>query len=116
MPFVITEPQRIEGTKLGFAVYSYHFSFDDKINFEQKYDRKLMIFKLKDTPFNEVDKILHEEKFLFNENMRGDINNFLQDYVKENSKYVTDLRKMAEYFARSNNYYLKGKSENELSR
>ncbi len=111
MPFIITEPQRIEGTKLGFAIYPYHFSFDDKIYFEKKYDRKLMIFKMKETPFNEVDKILHEEKFVFNEITRRDLNNFLQDYIKKNSKYVTDLDKMAEYFARSSNYYLQKDDE-----
>ena len=50
MPFIITEPQKIEGTNLGFSVYPYHFSFEDKFR-ERGINQKIVIFKIKDSEF-----------------------------------------------------------------
>ena len=106
MPFIVTEPQRIEGTQLGYAVYPYQFSFEDHIWFEKKYDRKLMIFKLKDSPFNEVEKVLHEDKFLFAEEKRGYIDGVLKNFVCKNGQYVTNFTQMGKYFTRQTNFNL----------
>lgn len=114
MPFIVTEPQRIEGTRLGYAVYSYHFSFEDHIEFEKKYDRKLMIFKLKDTPFAEVDKVLHEEKFRFVETNRGFVDSVLKSFICQNGHYVCDFEKMDKYFQRTNNYNLVGVQKEDV--
>ncbi len=102
MPFLIVEPQKIEGTMLGFAVYPYHFSFDDHIDFSQKYDRKLMIFKLKNTPNIEVDKILAEKRYLFSETHRGFVDGLLQSYIQNNPQFITDKQKYEEFFGELN--------------
>lgn len=109
MPFIVTEPQKIEGTQLGFAVYPYQFSFDDHILFENKHDRKVVIFKMKDSTFNEPEKILREETFLFAEAKRGHVDAILKKFVCQNAKYVDDVKKMGEYFLRQNNFNLVSK-------
>ncbi len=112
MPFIITEPQRIEGTKLGFAVYSYRFSFEDHIDFSKKYDQKLMIFKLKDAPFNEVEGVLHEHRFLFNDVARGYVDDVLKKYVGAHPQYVTDENKCEKFFAPKSNNSISTKPQN----
>ena len=100
MPFLVTEPQRIEGTKLGFAIYPYHHSFDDHIDFSTKYNQKLMFFKLKDTPYNEIDKVLGEERYLFNDVYRGFVENKIKEFVCKNPQYVVDPQKTEKYIAK----------------
>lgn len=110
MPFITTEPQRIEGTRLGYAVYSYQFSFQDHLTFEKKYDRKLMIFKLKDTAFVEVEKVVFEDKYCFNDVKNSYIDEVLKSFICQNAHHIVDIEKMDNYFKKSSNYNLIGKT------
>ena len=99
MPYMISEPQRVEGTSLGFAVYPYYFSFEDHIDFSDKHDKKLVVFKLKDTKFVEVEKTLHEERFQGEEVRRGFVDRFMQKFLDDNPMYVTDQNKLDAYMS-----------------
>lgn len=98
MPFLVTEPQRIEGTVLGFSVYPYHFAFAEQ-NPSAQYNQKLMIFKLKDSQFIEVDKVLHEHRFRYEDVATNYVPIELKKYVAKHPEYVLNTGKMCEYFA-----------------
>ncbi len=101
MPFLLTEPQRINGTKLGYAVYPYDFSFDDHIE-QRDYNRKLTIFQLKDCKFVEVDHIVGEHRFKRETASREYINGKLQEFVSKNPQYVVDQQKVNAFFGEKN--------------
>ncbi len=101
MPFIVTEPQKIDGTQLGFAVYPYHFSFQDFVERDRKYNQKLLIFKMKTSPFVEVDKVLHEEKFLDSEVSRHFVNDRLRSFISANSEYVIDPARTNQFFEKN---------------
>lgn len=102
MPFLITEPQKIDGTKLGYAVYPYHESFDDHF-VPKEYNQKLLIFKMKDSPFVEAEKILHEEHFKFQDIHRGFVDERLFQFVKNNQDFIVDKNKVTNFFSRLQN-------------
>lgn len=99
MPFLVTEPQKIDGTKLGYAVYSYHHSFFDHFDFSQ-YNQKLMIFKMKDSAFLEVESVLAEEHFKYQEASRSFVDKKLFSYVKNNPQYIEDSQKVTQFFSK----------------
>lgn len=101
MPFIVTEPQKIEGTQLGFAVYPYQFAFQDFVGKDRKFNQKLLIFKMKNSPYIEIDKVLYEEKFLDSEVSRCHINDKLKKFVSENCKYVVDSSRAKKFFEKN---------------
>lgn len=100
MPFLITEPQKIDGTKLGYAVYPYHASFDDHID-TRDYNHKLMIFKMKDGPFMEAEKIVHEEHYRYQDVHHGYVDERLYEFLKYNQEYITDKSQVVAFFSRN---------------
>lgn len=101
MPFIVTEPQKIEGTQLGFSVYPYHFDFQDFVEKDRKFNRKLIIFKMKNSPYMEVDKVLFEEKFLNEEVKREFVNERLKSFISSHQEYVFDKEKTEKFFEKS---------------
>ncbi len=101
MPFIVTEPQKIEGTQLGFAVYPYQFNFQDFVEKDRKFNQKLLIFKMKNSPYIEIDKVLYEEKFLDSEVSRHHVNNTLKKFISENREYVVDGSRAEKFFERN---------------
>ncbi len=99
MPFLITEPQRIGGTTLGYSVYPYHHSFDDHAN-PLLGNQKLVIFALKNSPFIETDHIVHQEMFKYENTTSGYVDERLKDFVSKHEEYVFDKRAVSDYFAR----------------
>ncbi len=97
MPFIITEPQKIEGTKLGFSVYPYHFSFNDK-NRDRSSNQKLVIFKLKDSQFIEPDFKVFELKYADHIAARNFVDKNLKEFVVAHPEFVTEPQKVVEYF------------------
>lgn len=100
MPFIITEPQRIEGTQLGYSVYPYNFSFQDHFERDRKVNQKLLIFKLKDSPFIEVEKILFQETFVDNQVSRFYVDQKLKEFTENNTNYVLDQKRLGNFFHR----------------
>lgn len=97
MPFIITEPQKIEGTNLGFSVYPYHFSFEDKFR-ERGINQKIVIFKLKDSEFVETEKKVFELKFADFMVSRGFVSKTLKEFVIDNPQYVKEPTKVVSFF------------------
>ena len=54
MPYIVTEPVKIEGTKLGYALFPYQFSFADIKRESDDHLMRLYIYELKDSKFIEV--------------------------------------------------------------
>lgn len=101
MSFIVTEPQKIEGTQLGFAVYPYQFNFQDFVEKDRKFNQKLLIFKMKNSPYIEIDKVLYEEKFLDSEVSRHHVNNTLKKFISENREYIVDGSRAEKFFERN---------------
>ena len=96
MPFLLTEPRRIEGTKLGFAVCPYEFDFSDC---EEAKDgnRKLYIYLLKDSPFVEVEKVLNMHKFRYDVVPRNYVKKKIESFVLQNLQYITDQKGFCDF-------------------
>jgi len=99
MPFLTTEPQKIAGTSLGFAVYPYHFSFNDHIE-NRGFNQKLVIVKLKGSPFIEVEKTLFEEKIVTENVYRNYIDDTLKKFVETHKEYIRDKDAVDKFFKR----------------
>lgn len=97
MPFIITEPQKIEGTNLGFSVYPYHFSFEDKFR-DKGTNQKLVIFKLKDSEFVEAESKVFEVKFADFMVSRGFVSKTLKEFVVDNPQYIKEPTKVVKFF------------------
>ena len=103
MPFVITEPQKINGTTLGFSVYPYHFSFSD--NFKSRdFNQKLVVFKLKDSKFIEIDEKVFEVSFADHKVERNFVEKTLKNFVVENPKYITNPQEVVDCFITEKNF------------
>lgn len=100
MPFIVTEPQRIQGTYLGYSVYPYSYSFDDHIN-AKGVSAKLMIFQLKRSQFIEIDHILHEESYKHGEVGPNFVDRRLKDFVSGHPEYVFSPQSVNNFFART---------------
>lgn len=97
MPFMMTEPQRIEGTKLGYSVYPYHFSFQDHTR-QKDCNQKLVVFELKDSKFVEVEKKLIEIQFADYLVSRDFVAQNLKKFVVEHPCFVTNPQRVVEFF------------------
>lgn len=98
MPYIITEPQRIEGAKLGFSVYPYHFSFNDK-NRDRSSNQKLVIFKLKDSEFVESEFKVFELKYADHIAARNFVDRKLKEFILDHPEFVTEPQKVVDYFS-----------------
>ncbi len=97
MPFIISEPQKIEGTMLGFSVYPYHFSFQDR-NRDKNSNQKLVIFKLKESKFIEPDYKLFELSYADFLVSRNFVDKNLKEFIISHPQYVVDPQKVVAYF------------------
>ena len=98
MPFIVTEPQRIEGTELGFAVYPYHFNFQDFLEKDRKFNNKLLIFKMKHSPFAEVESVLFESRYSDQVESKYYVNDVLKEFIKTHQQYIIDREKLERFF------------------
>lgn len=99
MPYIVTEPIKIDGTDLGFAVYPYQFSFLDQIRKGEESAAKLNIFQLKKTKFIEVEKVLYQKEFSLTMQTSNKIYSALKKFITQNGEYVRDVNAMATFFA-----------------
>ena len=99
MPFIVTEPQRIEGTRLGFAVFPYQFDPSDHITVNDG-DRKLCVFLLKKSPFVEVERVLAEKLFRYEEASKDFVDKSLQAFVLKHPEYITDQKGFCDFFGK----------------
>ena len=102
MPFILTEPQRIEGTKLGFSIYPYHFSFQDKFDLPRNFNEKLVVFALKDSRFIEVSCKVAEVHYMDYAVDRDFVDKTLKNIIKQYPQFVTDPNKLKDYFSKEN--------------
>lgn len=93
----MTEPQKIDGTTLGFSIYPYHFSFQDKIK-DKSSNQKLVIYKLKNSEFIEPECKVFEEKFASHLVPRNHVERLLKEFVVANPQYVQSKRRAVEFF------------------
>lgn len=100
MPFIVTEPQRIEGTSLGYSVYPYHFSFEDHFEKMRNYNQKIVVFKLKESEFVEVDCKVFESKFADYIVSRNHVENTLKEFVIAHPEYINDPKQVVSFFNR----------------
>lgn len=98
MPYIITQPQKIEGTRLGYAIYPYQFSFEDHMT--GKGDRKLVVMELAVAPVIDPICILTEEVYNHRDTRRGDIEMKLMQYVNSHPEFVLDKNECKAYFER----------------
>lgn len=98
MAFIITEPVRIEGTRLGYAVYPYQFSVLDRVK-KKHDDAKLYIFELKDTNFVEVERTLMQKDISLSMQASHEINYELKRFIMAYEGYITDIDKVEKFFS-----------------
>ena len=98
MPYIVTEPIKIPGTKLGYAVYPFQTHFLDRISRREEHPIKLYIFELKDSNFIEVEKTLFQKDISLSLQNAKVVDNTLKEFVINNEKYVTDIDSMAKFF------------------
>lgn len=114
MPFIITEPQKIDGTILGFAIYPYHFSFQDRFEKKREFNQKLLIFVMKDSPFNEISHVVFENKYSDAEVSRNYVDKKLKNFIDNNPKYVVNPELVDEFFYSSIHYCDKNELKKDL--
>ena len=100
MPFLVTEPQRIEGTRLGFAVFPYEFGFDDHITAKDG-NRKLYVYLLKDGQFIEIEKTLGVKLFRYEEVQHDYVDKKLLQFVLKHKEYITDKKGFCDFFGKA---------------
>lgn len=97
MPYIITEPTKISGTQLGYAIYPFQKHFLDR----EKHDEspmKLYIFKLKDSEFIEVEKPLFQKDIPLSLQSSKVVESTLKDFIMHNEQYITNIDAMAQFF------------------
>lgn len=99
MPFLVTEPQKIEGTKLGFAVFPYQFDFNDHITSKEG-NRKLYIYLLKDSSHIEVEQILGEELFRYEDVAHDFVDKRLQLFALKHPEFIVDKKGFCDFFGK----------------
>jgi hypothetical protein len=99
----MTEPQRISGTRLGYSVYPYSFSFEDRF-VKRDFNQKLVVFVLQDTKYIEVRHKLYEKKFADYEVSRDFVDNTLKNIISLYPNLVDDREKVEKFFIRENAY------------
>lgn len=97
MPYMVTEPQKIEGTNLGYSIYPYHFSFEDKFR-DKAINQKLVIFKLKESQFVETESKVFEHKFADFMVSRGYVDKILKEFIIQNPQFVKEPEKVVSFF------------------
>lgn len=98
MAFIVTEPVRIKGTKLGYAVYPYQFSVLDREK-KKHDDARLYIFELKDTNFVEVKRTLMQKDISLSMQASKDINVELKRFIMSYEGYITNINEMEKFFS-----------------
>lgn len=97
MPYIKTEPMKIEGTDLGYAIYPYNFSFLD--HEQQSVDScQFMILQLKESEFIETEKILHSEKIDDDRLNKRVVEKRIKGFVMQNPEHLLDVDKFDNYF------------------
>ena len=97
MAFIVTEPVRIKGTKLGYAVYPYQFSVLDREK-KKHDDARLYIFELKDTNFVEVKRTLMQKDISLSMQASKEINVELKRFIMSYEGYITNINEMDKFF------------------
>ena len=105
---MLTEPQRIEGTRLGFSVYPYHFSFEDRFT-KRDFNQKLVVFVLQDTKYIEVRHKIYEKKFADYAVPRDFVDTTLKTVVSAYPNLVDEPEKLKKFFSREENVEEKSK-------
>ncbi len=98
MPYIITEPIKISGTRLGYSLYHYQFSFMDDIRPSEEKPVRLKIFQLKESEFNEIDKTLYQKDFSASMQNLSEIKTILKNFLAGNPQYVENLDEMKAFF------------------
>ena len=75
MAFIVTEPVRIKGTKLGYAVYPYQFSVLDR------------------------EKKKHDDARLLSMQASKEINVELKRFIMSYEGYITNIHEMEKFFS-----------------
>ena len=99
MPYIVTEPVKIPGTKLGYAVYPYQKHFLDKNKNGDDNTAKLLIFEIKNSKFIEVEKTLFEKEFSLSMQNAKVVDNILKKFIVEHERYVDNVEAMSEFFS-----------------
>lgn len=107
MPFLVTEPVKITGTSLGYAIYPYEFSFLDREKLGNHNVIKLCIFQMKDSNFIEIDKVLYQKEMALTMQNAHVVDEQLKKFIMQNEKCVKDYRKLEAFFDSSKEKVLK---------
>lgn len=100
MPFIVTEPQKIEGTTLGYAIYPYTFSFQDRFENASQLSQKLLFFRMKDTPFNEIDRVVFEKTYEVEKVSSNLLDATIINFVKAHPEFVKSYTKFNQFVHR----------------
>ncbi len=99
MPYIVTEPIKIPGTKLGYAVYPFQIHYMDKQNKNEVSPLKLYIFELKDSNFIEIERTLYQKDIPLSMQNAKILDKTLKEFIINNEEYVTNVDRMDEFFA-----------------
>ncbi len=109
MPYIVTEPVKIEGTKLGYALFPYQFSFADIKRESDDHLMRLYIYELKDSKFIEVEKTLFQKDFSISMQSAHIVEETLKDFIVKNQDYVQNVNVLENFFnpIKPNKNYIK---------
>ncbi len=94
MPYIITEPVKIPGTKLGYAIYPFQNHFLDKTRPLDENMFKLYIFELQASKFIEVKKTLYQKELFLSMRNSNLVDCELKKFIMNNEEYITNLDEM----------------------
>lgn len=89
---------KIEGTRLGYAIYPYQFSFLDNFQVDDKNFAKLYIFELKDSQFVEINRTLFQKEFSLSMQNSDVVNKTLKKFLVNNQEYISDIKTLKKFF------------------
>ncbi len=101
MPYIITEPVKIPGTKLGYAIYPFQKHYLDKVEVKDDNAFKLYIFELQDSNFIEVKKTLYQKELSLSLQNASIVDSVLKNFIMKNEECITKLEDMVEFFSSS---------------
>ena len=97
MPYFVTEPIKIEGTNLGYAIYPYQFSFLDIFRVEEEKTVRLKIFKLKKSDYTEICETLFQQDFSVSMQNSSEIKKTIKNFVVQNPQYVENVNEVKNF-------------------
>lgn len=100
MPYFVTEPVKIEGTSLGYALYPYQFSFLDNFRASEDNSVRLYIFVLKESEFIEIKKPLYKKDFSISMQNSVVIEETLKKFVIKNEQYIKNVEELQDFFSK----------------